>query len=79
MYIFCGLITYTKIEQCSSSDADNFAELDDLDLDDDFRDELIDEIKNVKLAFEYDDHYDCYCKSHRACPCGCDLLHKGLV
>lgn len=70
-------IEYTNIEVCSSSDSNDFSELINIELDDRFYDELVDEIKNVELAYEYDTHYNCYCKTQKVCGCGCDPLHDG--
>jgi hypothetical protein len=79
-------IEYTNIELCSSSDCDDFSELDDIEdneifkfvkYDDSFNTELINEIKDVELLYEYDTHYDCYCKTQKVCGCGCDPLHDG--
>ena len=75
-------IKYNNIELCSSSDCDDFSELDNLsELDDSFNDEIINdiisEIKNVELLYEYDTHYDCDCKTQKVCGCGCDELHDG--
>ena len=31
----------------------------------------------VDIHYDYDTHWDCYCKTHPICGCGCDPLHDG--
>lgn len=55
---------------CDSED-DVYYEIDNYD-------EYVEVIKdNYSLFYEYDTHYDCYCKTRRVCGCGCDPLHDG--
>lgn len=54
---------------------------DDLDEKGDFAEEHKSELKwlqeNVNLKFEFDSHWDCYCKHQKVCGCGCDEKHSG--
>ena len=29
------------------------------------------------VEYKFDSHYNCYCKTHKVCGCGCDPLHDG--
>ena len=51
---------------------------DESDASDDESDTSNDELnEKFCITFEYDSHWNCYCKTYRVCGCGCDPLHDG--
>ena len=52
--------------------------VDESDVSDDESDASDDELdEKFRITFEYDSHWNCYCKTYRVCGCGCDPLHDG--
>ena len=63
----------------SNDDDDDDDDYDDDDDDDD--DDAIDgdDCSDITwiINYNYDSHWDCYCKTRQVCGCGCDPLHDG--
>ena len=57
-------------------DDDGVDDVDDTDVDDDDVDGDYSAITWI-INYNYDSHWDCYCKTRQVCGCGCDPLHDG--
>ena len=69
-------IEFPKDPKISDSD-DEDENSDNEDENSDNEDEKIDWANELDIEYEYDTHYDCYCKTQKVCGCGCDPLHDG--
>ena len=47
------------------------------DIDNDSDDDSDDDDITWIINYNYDSHWDCYCKTRQVCGCGCDPLHDG--
>ena len=63
-----------SVDNDDVDDNDSYDDIDDSDDDDDG-----DGCSDITwiINYNYDSHWDCYCKTRPVCGCGCDPLHDG--
>lgn len=70
---------YNDIDSYDDVDDDvDDDDIDDVGEDDDI-DDVGDDCSDITwiISYNYDSHWDCYCKTRQVCGCGCDPLHDG--